>query len=62
MSIFAEPYCAEQEDCRAAFEDLGYKAGGLGHEYVGNYDVKGCYGYKPESLQDISFMELVEDM
>ena len=46
VSIFAEPYCTEQDDCRAAFEDLGYKAGGLGYEYVGKYDVKGCYGYK----------------
>jgi len=41
-----DPYCTDPEDCRAAFEDLGYKAGGLGYEYEGDYSVHGCYGYK----------------
>ena len=43
---FADPYCTDQDGCRAAFEDLGYEAGGLGWEYVGDYSVHGCYGYK----------------
>ena len=43
---FADPYCTDPEDCRAAFEDLGYEAGGLGWAYEGDYSVHGCYGYK----------------
>jgi len=41
-----DPYCTDPEDCRAAFEDLGYEAGGLGWAYEGDYSVHGCYGYK----------------
>jgi len=41
-----DPYCTDQDSCRAAFEALGYEAGGAGSDYVGDYTLKGCYGYK----------------
>ena len=46
LLFFADPYCTDEDACKAAFEDLGYEAGGLGFDYVGDYSIHGCYGYK----------------
>jgi len=38
------PYSKER--CEEVANARGFKLGGKGYEFVGNYDIKGCYGYE----------------
>ena len=41
-----------EDACRSAGKKLGLEFGGGGYEFIGEYETKGCYAYKEESLEN----------